>query len=340
MGFNWSALSEQLLNGFTVGSFYALIALGYTMVYGVLTMINFAHSEFFMMGSYVGLFALTRMINAGWYDISPVLVIVLAFLAGMAGAGITAITVERLAYRPLRRAARLAPLISAIGVSLFLQEFVRLLPAMFQAILGIKIGGNFIIPAAFQKTVVGIFETFGGAKPKAYPGVLPAEGFDLLGLYVSYNRLLVVAISVLVMIGLYLLVQYSRMGKAMRAVSEDKDTAALMGINVDQIISRTFLIGGALAGLAGVMMGMYYLQIKVNMGFVPGIKAFTAAVMGGIGSIPGAMIGGYVLGIVEAVSVQFLPAVYKDVVAFSLLILTLIFKPTGILSERLTQKKM
>lgn len=340
MGFSWTNLAEQLVNGFTVGSFYALIALGYTMVYGVLTMINFAHSEFYMVGAYSGLFALTHMVDAGWYDTSPVLVIILAFLAGMLGAGITGVTVERLAYRPLRRAARLAPLISAIGVSLFLQEFVRLLPTMARAILGIKIGGGYIIPESAQTAIVSVFEDFGGAKPKAYPGLLPNEGLDIFGVYISYSRILVVVISILVMVALYLLVQYTRMGKAMRAVSEDKDSAALMGINVDSIISRTFLIGSALAGLAGVMMGMFYLQIKVNMGFVPGIKAFTAAVMGGIGSIPGAMIGGYVLGVVEAVSVQFLPAVYKDVVAFSLLILTLILKPTGILSERLTQKKM
>ncbi len=340
MSFNWSTFAEQLVNGLTVGSFYALIALGYTMVYGVLLMINFAHSEMFMMGAYVGLFALNRFIEVGLYDRSPVLAIILTFVAGMAGAGLTGITVERLAYRPLRKAARLAPLISAIGVSVFLQELVRLLPNMGRAVMSISLGSSALFPASWQTSVVGVLDDFGGARVKSYPGVFGVEGIDIGPVHIAYSRIIIPIISITMMAGLYLLVKRTRLGRAMRAVSEDKEVAALMGINIDQIISRTFLIGSSLAGLAGVMVGMYYLQIRPTMGFVPGIKAFTAAVLGGIGNIPGAMLGGYVLGLAETIGVQFLPAVYKDVVAFGLLVLILIFKPTGLLGEMLGQKKL
>jgi branched-chain amino acid transport system permease protein len=340
MEFNLVIFAEQLVNGLTVGSFYALIALGYTMVYGVLTMINFAHGEIYMMGAYVGLYSLNQMVEIGLYESYPLLAIILTFLAGTIGAAITGVTVERLAYRPLRRAARLAPLISAIGMSIFLQELIRLLPTMGESITGIKIGDNFIFPEGFREGVVGFLEEFGGNRPKTYPGVFGTDGFYLGEVYITYSRVIILVISIVMMIALWLMVKYSRLGKAMRAVSEDKDIAALMGINVNRVISRTFLIGSSLAGIAGVMVGMFYLQIKNTMGFIPGIKAFTAAVLGGIGNIPGAMLGGYTLGLAEAIGVQFLPAVYKDVVAFGLLVLILIFKPTGILSEALTEKKM
>ncbi len=340
MNFDFIKFAEQLINGLTVGSFYALIALGYTMVYGVLTMINFAHGEIFMMGAYTGLYSLNRFTEMGLYEKSPLIAIVLTFLAGMIGAAVTGVVVERLAYRPLRKAARLAPLISAIGASIFLQELVRLLPTMGEAVMGISIGGKDIFPEAAQEAVVGFLAEFGGARVKTYPGVFGTDGFELGEIYVTYSRVIIIAISIVTMVALYLLVKYSRLGKAMRAVSEDKDVAALMGVNVNQVISRTFLIGSALAGLAGVMVGMFYLQIRNTMGFVPGIKAFTAAVLGGIGNIPGAVLGGYTLGLAEVIGIQFLPAVYKDVVAFGLLVLILIFKPTGILSEALTEKKM
>ena len=340
MEFDLAKLAEQIINGLTVGSFYALIALGYTMVYGVLKMINFAHGEIFMMGAYVGLYTLNRLTDAGLYTASPIVAIVLTFLAGMAGSALTGVTVEKLAYRPLRKAARLAPLISAIGASIFLQEIVRLLPKIFEYITSIKIAGNSVFSKTIQKAVVGFFEDFGGARVKTYPNVFGNEGFKIGDVVITHSRIIVVVVSLVTMAVLFLLVKYSRLGKAMRAVAENKDSAALMGINVDQVISRTFLIGSALAGIAGVMMGMFYMQIRPTMGFVPGIKAFTAAVMGGIGNIPGAMIGGYVLGLAEVIGVQFLPAVYKDVVAFSLLVLTLIFKPTGILGEALSEEKM
>ena len=340
MGLNWVKIIEQTVNGLTVGSFYALIALGYTMVYGVLKMINFAHGEIFMMGSYVGLYTLNRLTDAGVYEKSPLLAISLTFLAGTFGAALTGVTVERFAYRPLRRAARLAPLISAIGASIFLQEFVRLLPKMAKAVTSLSVSGGAIIPQALQASIVAFFEEFGGARVKVYPNVFGSAGIHLGDVLITHSRLIVLTVSLVTMLGLYFLVQHTRLGKAMRAVSENKDTASLMGINVNQVISRTFLIGSALAGAAGVMMGMFYLQIKPTMGFTPGIKAFTAAVMGGIGNIPGAMVGGYVLGLAEVIGVQFLPAVYKDVVAFSLLVITLIFRPMGILGRAVSEERV
>lgn len=334
MGFDWSTLAEQLVNGLTVGSFYALIALGYTMVYGVLGMINFAHGEIFMVGAYVGLFTLNRLKAVGLYDSNLWLAVVITFLAGTLGSAIMGVTVERLAYRPLRRAARLAPLISAIGMSIFLQELIRLLPSMGKAITGLAVFDHRVFPIAVQTSVVGLLETFGGAKVKTYPGVFGTGGINIGEIYISHGRIIIIVLSIITMIGLNLLVRYSRLGKAMRAVAENKDVAALMGIDIDRVISRTFLIGSAMAGIAGVMVGMFYLQIRPTMGFVPGIKAFTAAVLGGIGIIPGAMLGGYILGLAEVIGVQFLPAVYKDVVAFSLLVLFLVFKPTGILGRK------
>jgi branched-chain amino acid transport system permease protein len=340
MDINWAPFFNQIINGVTVGSFYALIALGYTMVYGVLKMINFAHSEIFMMGSYTGLFTLTILTNLGVYERAPLPTIIVTFLAGMSGAALTGVTVERLAYRPLRRAARLAPLISAIGASIFLQELVRLLPDLGKAVTGISVGGADLFPQSVQDKVVSALSSFGGNYPKAYPGILNLGGIDIGEVYIGYGRMIVVLTSIAMMAFLYFLVMRTRLGKAMRAVSEDKDTAALMGVNVDQVISRTFLVGSALAGIAGVMVGMYYLQIKPTMGFTPGIKAFTAAVLGGIGNIPGAMLGGYTLGLAESLGVLVLPAVYKDIVAFSLLVLTLVFKPTGILGEAVSGKRM
>jgi len=330
----------QLINGLTVGSFYALIALGYTMVYGVLSMVNFAHGDIFMVGAYCGLFTIGRLRSVGFLETNPVLAIVITFFAGMLGAALTGVLVERLAYRPLRRAGRLAALISAIGASIILDETVRLVPTIGKAILGFKLGVHNIFPEAFSTGLLNLLKDFGGSAAKTYPAILGTSGFTLAGVYISHARVLIVVISLIVMAILFVLVQYSKMGRAMRAVSEDKDTAALMGVNVNRTISTTFFIGSALAGIAGVMVGLFYLQIRVDMGFVPGIKAFTAAVLGGIGSIPGAMIGGYLLGLVETLSVQVLPAVYKDVVAFVVLILTLIFLPSGLLGSRKSQKKL
>lgn len=333
-------LIDQLINGITVGSFYALVALGYSMVYGVLSMVNFAHGDIFMVGAYFGYFTITRLSAAGITQSNPALAVVLALLAGTAGAAFTGVLVERLAYRPLRRASRLAALIAAIGASLFLQEFVRLLPKIGTALASIHFGETFLLPEAVRSAIISVVKDFGGAMVKVYPGVLDTSGIMLGSVVISYSRILIVGLSLLTMAGLYLLVRFTKLGKGMRAVSEDKDTAALMGVNVNRIITNTFFIGSALAGIAGVLVGMFYLQIRPSMGFVPGIKAFTAAVLGGIGSIPGAMIGGYLLGLAEVASIQVLPAVYKDIVAFVLLILTLIFRPTGILGSGKSQKKL
>ena len=333
-------LIEQLINGFTVGSFYALIALGYTMVYGVLSMINFAHGDIFMFGAYFGYFTITQLSNSGFTEKNPILAIVFTFLAGALGAALVGITVERLAYRPLRKASRLATLISAIGTSIFLQEFVRLIPKFGSIIASISIGGKAIFPESWSAAITDVTQTFGGAMVKNYPGILGTGGVRIGEIVISYSRILIMSTAIVFMILLYLLVRLTKLGKAMRAVSEDKDTAALMGINVNKIISSTFFIGSALAGIAGVMTGIFYLQIRPTMGFTPGIKAFTSAVLGGIGNVPGAMLGGYLLGLAEVISIQFLPAIYKDTVAFAILIIMLIVKPTGILGGSGGKKKL
>ncbi len=333
-------LIEQLINGITVGSFYALVALGYTMVYGVLSMINFAHGEVYMIGAYTGFITVSLLSNTNLYINNPIIVIIITIIAGAAGASITGVLLERLAYRPLRKAGRLAPLISAIGASLVLQELVRIIPKLGKAITSIKINENFIIKPDMSAAIMKSLRKYTGAMVKTYPGILSNNGFNIGTIFISYSRIVIVLISLAMMVSLSLLVKFSKLGKAMRAVSEDKDTAALMGINVNSIITNTFLIGSAMAGVAGVMVGMFYLQIKPTMGFVPGIKAFTAAVLGGIGSIPGAMIGGYTLGLAEVIGIQFLPAIYKDIVAFAILILTLIFKPSGIFGHDNAQKKL
>ena len=290
--------------------------------------------------SYWGLYAITKMGQIGLLDSHPLIAIVISFVIAMLGAGLTGILVERLAYRPLRKAARLAPLISAIGASIVLQEITRLLPTIGKAVLELKIGSTYLFPQSFSTRVIDELKLFGGVAAKTYPNILGADGFTVAGVFISFSRLYIVLLSLSIMIILYILVKRTRMGFAMRAVSEDRNTAVLMGVDVNRTISTTFFIGSALAGIAGVMIGLFYLQIRVDMGFVPGIKAFTAAVLGGIGSIPGAMLGGYLLGLVEVLSVQVLPAVYKDVVAFVVLILTLIFMPNGLLGQRKFRKKL
>ncbi len=333
-------LIEQLINGLTVGSFYALIALGYTMVYGVLSMINFAHGDIFMVGAYWGCFTITQLSKTGLTESNPALAIIITLFAGALGSAVTGIIVERLAYRPLRNASRLSTLISAIGTSIFLEEFVRLIPTFGSFITSIHFGEKKLFPESWITAITDATHTFGGAMVKTYPGILGTEGITVGGVVISYSRIMIMAVAIIIMILLYLLVRLTKTGKAMRAVSEDKETASLMGINVNKIISNTFFIGSALAGIAGVMMGLFYLQIRPLMGFTPGIKAFTAAVVGGIGNIPGAMLGGYLLGLIEVISVQFLPAVYKDTVAFVILILMLVVRPSGILSKNAEKSKL
>jgi branched-chain amino acid transport system permease protein len=303
--------------GLAQGSIYALIALGYTMVYGVLRMINFAHGEVYMSGAFTGYFVADALNRAKFLDTNPLPGLLLVFLVAMATSTIVAVLLERIAYRPLRRAPRLVPLITAIGASFFLQYTFR-----------------------------GLY----GSQFKAYPEVKALDGVWSIGgseFTIQKIQVVVVVAAALLMFGLYMFVQRTRTGKAMRAVSENKDVAALMGINVDAIIVQTFILGAALAGAAGVLYALMFLQVSFFMGFIPGIKAFTAAVLGGIGNIPGAMLGGLFLGIFESVGPSLfldglgIPAPYqlKDVIAFSMLVLILIFRPQGILGERLGKAK-
>jgi len=298
-------LISQVINGLTIGGIYALIALGYTLVYGILFMINFAHGEIYMFGSFGGFAALTYFVNTGFASAHPALSIAIAFLVAMVISSILGALLERIAYRPLRNAPRLAPLISAIGASIFLQNVMML-----------------IIKARMQ----------------VYPDIIP-EGFIEMGWFrISFFQIFIIVGSVFLMAGLYLFIQKTKTGKAMRAVAEDKEAASLMGIDVNRIILITFVIGSSLAAAAGVMVGIYYTQINHMMGFIPGIKAFTAAVLGGIGNPAGAMLGGFFLGLAEALGVLFMPAEYKDVIAFGLLVLVLIFRPKGILGEVVSER--
>ena len=306
---------QVLLDGITLGFMYALIALGYTMVYGVLEFINFAHSEIFILGSFVGVEVLLGLQARGAMETwSPFLLVLVALVVGMVASGLLAAGVERVAYRPLRHAPRLIPLISAIGVSFFLQDAIRLFESLWRNSF------NLVYPSMDAMN----------------------ERFELTPtIDISVKSLVVIGASLLMLWGLYTLVNRTKIGKAIRAVAEDQAAASLMGINVNRMISLTFLIGGAMGGGAGVLFGVQYSLINPYTGFIPGLKAFTAAVLGGIGNIPGAMLGGLVLGILEAFAASYLSlltggafgAEYKDILAFSILILILIFRPKGLLGE-------
>jgi len=309
---------QQLLNGLMTGSLYALVALGYTMVYGILRIINFAHGDVLMIGALVGL-SVIRLVQATWPALPPVLVLLIATLVAMAFCALLAVVIERVAYRRLRHAPRLAPLISGIGVSLLLQTLAMLVwtrnPQMFPQLLPLE-----------------PIEVLAGAS--AHPAITNA------------TALTTIAIALAVMAALLVLVERTRFGRAMRAVAENPQVASLMGINPNRIIVTTFAIGGALAALAGVMMASNYGSAHFYMGFLPGIKAFTAAVLGGIGNLKGAMLGGLLLGLIEALGTGYLGAAtngvfgsnYQDVFAFIVLIAVLVFRPSGLLGERLATR--
>jgi len=308
-------LPQVLIDGLILGFMYALIALGYTMVYGVLEFINFAHSEIFIVGAFVGVEILLSLKSAGILDGLPwPVVLLLLLVAGMAVSGTLAVTVERVAYRPLRGAPRLIPLISAIGISFFLQDLIRLVESIWRNAFNL-----------------------------VYPTIdVLNERFELTPtIDVSLKSLVVIVAALVMLAGLHAVVNRTKIGTAIRAVAEDQTAASLMGINVNRMISLTFLIGGAMGGAAGVLFGVQYGLINPYTGFIPGLKAFTAAVLGGIGNIPGAMIGGLVLGLLEAFAASYLSlltggafgAEYKDIFAFSVLILILIFRPKGLLGE-------
>ncbi|WP_003541051.1 branched-chain amino acid ABC transporter permease [Desulfotomaculum nigrificans] len=287
---------QQLINGISLGSIYALIALGYTMVYGIVQLINFAHGDVYMVGAYLGFFATAIL---GW-SFLPALVMAMIVCA------ILGVVIEKLAYKPLRNAPRITALITAIGVSLFLEYGTMLL----------------VTPQV-----------------RTFPQVLPEVQWKLFGnLTVSNRQVIILVITIVLMVLLQYIVHKTKIGKAMRAVSYDKQAAQLMGINVNQTISATFAIGSALAAAAGVLVGIYYNAINPLMGIMPGLKAFVAAVLGGIGIIPGAMTGGFLLGIVEAMVSGYGKSLYRDPVAFVILIIILIVKPAGLFGKNVREK--
>ncbi|MBS4172649.1 branched-chain amino acid ABC transporter permease [Bacillus sp. FJAT-49736] len=287
---------QQLVNGISLGSIYALIALGYTMVYGIVKLINFAHGDVFMVGSFIGFYSIT-FLHLGFFP---------ALLLSMLVCAIFGMLIERIAYKPLRNATRIAALITAIGVSLLIEYgmiYIR------------------------------------GPQPDAYPvNVLSNKTFDIYGVSISSQSILILVTSIVLMILLQFIVHKTKTGKAMRAVSHDAEAAKLMGINVDRTISSTFAIGSALAGAAGVIFGVYYIKIEPLMGMIPGIKAFVAAVLGGIGIIPGAMVGGILLGVIEAIVSALGLSLWRDGVAFVVLILILIFRPSGLFGKNVKEK--
>lgn len=286
---------QQLINGLSLGSIYALIALGYTMVYGIIRLINFAHGDIYMLGAYIGFISIT------YFKLSffPALIVAMVLSA------IIGVLIERIAYKPLRNATRIAALITAIGVSFFLQYSTMNLM---------------------------------GTGVKTYPEVLPNRVFYIGDLQISLQQIAIFSISIILMIVLQFVVKKTKVGKAMRAVSTDADAARLMGIDVNRIISYTFAIGSALAGAAGILVGVYYNTINPLMGMVPGLKAFIAAVFGGIGIIPGAMFGGFFIGVVETLVSGYGSSLYKDAVVYGILILILIIKPSGLLGKNKREK--
>jgi branched-chain amino acid transport system permease protein len=293
---------QQLINGLTLGAIYGLIAIGYTMVYGIIGMINFAHGDIYMIGAFNALiaFLVLGVFGITWVPLALVLVLVVA-VAVTAAYGWT---VERVAYRPLRGSTRLAPLISAIGMSIILQNYVQLLQG------------------ARNKPMQNILE--GGFR------LMSQGGFNV---EVRYLQIGIVALTIVLMVGFTLLITRTALGRAQRATEQDRRMAALLGVNVDRTISLTFVIGAALAAVAGMMVLLYYGQIDFYIGFLVGIKAFTAAVLGGIGSLPGAMLGGVLIGLIEVMWSGYFSVDYKDVAAFGILVMVLIFRPTGLLGR-------
>lgn len=286
---------QQVVNGISLGSIYALVALGYTMVYGIIKLINFAHGDVYMVGAYVG-FAVTTYAGMGFVP---------ALIISMAACAVLGMAIEKIAYKPLRNSTRIAVLITAIGVSLLLEYLMMY---------------------------------FAGAQVKSFPQLLSQKVFNFGNIIINIQQIYIVVTAFLLMVILQYIVKKTKVGKAMRAVSADKDAALLMGIRVDNTISFTFAIGSALAGAGGVLVGIYYNSIDPLMGMMPGLKAFVAAVFGGIGSIPGAMIGGISIGMLETLVSGYGNSMYRDAAVFAFLILILILKPSGLLGRNTKEK--
>ncbi|MBW1616022.1 MAG: branched-chain amino acid ABC transporter permease [Deltaproteobacteria bacterium] len=298
---------QQLINGLTLGGVYALIALGYTMVYGIIQLINFAHGEFFAAGGYMGVILLSFLSANGYLQTHPWLCLAGAIILSMIYCSLLATGVEKIAYKPLRKSSRLSVLLSALGMSIFIQNGLML--------------------------TQGVYD-------KAYPAIFSQGGFNFGNIKVSYMQIIMLLITILLLILLNILVFKTRIGKAMRATAQDKTMSSLVGIKSDRIISLTFIIGASLAAAAGIMVGMYYGSVGYTMGFVPGIKAFAAAVLGGIGNITGAMIGGFLIGMIEIFGAGYISSEYKDVFAFIILIGVLYFMPTGIMGENVDDTRV
>ena len=299
--------AQQLINGLTLGMIYGLIAIGYTMVYGIIGMINFAHGEIYMIGAFISIIGFTLLTSAGITSVPLALLLVLVLAMFFTSA--YGWTLERVAYRPLRSAPRLAPLISAIGMSIFLQNYVQLLQ------------GARVRP--MQPLISGGFSLF-------------EEGGFLV--QISYIQIIIWILTTVLMIAFALLISRTALGRSQRACQQDRVMAGLLGVNVDRTIALTFVMGAALAAVAGMMVTLYYGVVDFFIGFLAGLKAFTAAVLGGIGSLPGAMLGGLILGFVEAFWSGYFSTEYKDVAAFSILVLVLIFRPTGLLGKPEVEK--
>jgi branched-chain amino acid transport system permease protein len=300
-------LPQLTINALTLGAVYALIALGYSMVYGVLQLLNFAHGDVYMVGAFIGFIVMTLLIPS-IPTIAPAVIIAVMLLLAMLGCGLLGVVIEQFAYRPLRNAPRIAPLISALGVSFLLQNAVQL-----------------VMTAKFR-----IYDT---------GKLIPIDlGLDLGSVHVSATRALVIITAIVLMLVLQFLVRQTKLGKAMRAVAIDREAAAMMGVNVDQVIVFTFFIGSALAGAGGVLTGMIFTSINNTMGFTAGLKGFTAAVLGGIGNIPGAVLGGFLLGFAETFASGLVSTTFKDVIAFAVLIIILLVRPRGLLGARIQQK--
>jgi branched-chain amino acid transport system permease protein len=319
LAFDSQLFVQLTVNGLTLGSLYALIAIGYSLVYGILKLLNFAHGDVYMVGAFVGYGVLTAFDGPLSPNIALVPLIVLMFLVAMLACGALGVVIERFAYRPLRDAPRLAPLISALGVSFFLQNSALLL-----------LGAEF---RSYNSFVLGSDE------PELFvPGPLVDALFVVNGVNVQRVQVLVMAMTVALMVALTVLVARSKLGKAMRATAFDREAAAMMGIDTDRVIASTFFIGSVLAGAAGVMFGLLFSQVFHLMGFLAGLKGFTAAVVGGIGSIPGAMLGGLLVGLTEAYAAGYLGGRWSDLTVFAILIVVLLVRPTGLLGARAIQK--
>jgi branched-chain amino acid transport system permease protein len=306
---NWSLFFDLTVSGLTLGSLYALIALGYSMVYGILKLLNFAHGDVYMIGAFIGWYVLHALGGPLNPTFSGAAVLFLMFVISMLGCGVLGVAIERFAYRPLRNAPRIAPLISALGVSIFLQNSALL-----------------VFGASFRD-----YNTF---------SLIGVKTYHIGNLFFSVPQLLAVLTAIFLMVALTIFVARSRLGKAMRSTSFDREAASMMGIDVDRVISVTFFIGSALAGAAGVMFGLVFGQIYHYMGFIAGLKGFTAAVIGGIGSIPGAMVGGLIVGLAESYATGYLPqgSTFQNLYVFALLILVILIRPSGLFGRAAIQK--